>query len=344
MKKIILAIVIILVLVGAYCAWNIIGPVVSEPSGRYLFIKTGATYADVKKEILDNKILGGTYFFDKVAAQVKYPQNVKAGRYEIKNGSSVIDLVRMLKSGRQSPVRLVINKLRTKEDLAGKIGHNFECDSTEVISFLTSNDSLKQFSLDTNTVMTAVIPNTYLFQWNSNFKKLFSRLKNEEEKFWTPERKQKAAQKNLTTNQVYTMASIVEEETNKPEDKLLIASTYINRLNKGMKLEADPTVKYAMRNFGLKRVLHGHLEYESPYNTYRNSGLPPGPICTPSSKTIDAVLDAPNTTYIFFVAKPDFGGYSNFASSYAEHLVFAKAYQKALDSLIIAKQQKSATL
>ena len=189
--------------------------------------------------------------------------------------------------------------------------------------------------------MTAIIPNTYLLQWNSTFKKLFTRLKSEEEKFWTDDRKAKAAAKNLTPAEVYTMASIVEEETNKPEDKLLIASSYINRINKGMKLEADPTVKYAMRNFGLKRILHGHLQYESPYNTYRNVGLPPGPICTPSTKTIDAVLGAPKTDYIFFVAKPDFKGYSNFAATYAEHLVFAKAYQKALDSLILSKQKNA---
>jgi UPF0755 protein len=136
------------------------------------------------------------------------------------------------------------------------------------------------------------------------------------------------------------MASIVEEETNKADDKGRIASVYMNRIKKGMKLEADPTVKYAMRNFGLKRILHGHLAYPSPYNTYQQTGLPPGPICTPSINTIDAVLDAPETNYIFFVAKPDFKGYSNFAATYPEHLVYAKMYQKALDSLIMRKNNR----
>ncbi len=339
MKKIIGIIALILIITGAYVAWNLFGATVEAPAEKYFFIKTGASYEDVKKQLLDNKILSGTFFFNKVAKQTHYDQNVKAGRYEIQDGSSVIKLVRMLKSGAQSPVKLVINKLRTKEDLAQKIGYNFECDSAEVIRFLTSNDSLKSYKLDTNTVMTAVIPNTYLFQWNSSFKKLFTRLMDEEEKFWTPERRAKAAAKGLSTQQVYTMASIVEEETNKPEDKLLIASTYINRINKGMKLEADPTVKYAMRAFGLKRILNGHLKYESSYNTYQHTGLPPGPICTPSAKTIDAVLDAPQTNYIFFVAKPDFKGYSNFAETYAQHMIYAKAYQKALDSLILSKQK-----
>jgi UPF0755 protein len=199
----------------------------------------------------------------------------------------------------------VINKLRTKEDLASKIGRSFECDSAEVIQFLTSNDSTGALQAGYKYSNDSSDPDTYLILWNSRFKKIFQKLKDEQESFWNAERRQKAADKNLTPAQVYTMASIVEEETNKAEDKPLIASVYINRLKAGTKLEADPTVKYAMRDFGLKRILHGHLAFESPYNTYRNTGLPPGPICTPSSKTIDAVLDAPNTNYIFFVAKPD---------------------------------------
>ncbi|MEP6711199.1 MAG: endolytic transglycosylase MltG [Ferruginibacter sp.] len=338
MKKIILVILTVIFLLALYAAWCVFGPTISAPESKYFFIKTGSSYAEVKTALLDQKIISGGFFFDKIARQVKYNNNIKAGRYEIKNSSNLISLIRMLKSGRQSPVRLIINKLRTKEDLAQKLGSDFECDSAEVINFITNNDSLAAYKLDSNTVMTAIIPNTYLLQWNTSFKKLFARLKAEQEKFWTDERKQKAANLNMTPQQVYTMASIVEEETNKAEDKGLIASVYINRISNGTRLEADPTVKYAMRNFGLKRILHGHLAYPSDYNTYQHTGLPPGPICTPSAKTIDAVLDAPTTSYLFFVAKPDFRGYSNFASSYAEHLIFAKAYQHALDSLILSKQ------
>lgn len=341
MKKIIGFLFMLLLVIAGYCAWQVFGPTISSPADKFFYIKTGSNYNEVKTSLKKQNIISGTFFFDKIAGQLKYPNNIKPGKYEIRDNSSLLGLVRMLNSGFQAPVKLVINKLRTKEDLASKIGNNFECDSTEVIRFLMNNDSLKNYKLDTNTVMTAVIPNTYLLKWNTNFKKLFGRLKSEEEKFWTDERLKKASSKNLTTKQVYTMASIVEEETNKPEDKLLIASVYRNRIATGQKLEADPTVKYAMRNFGLKRILRGHLQYESPYNTYRNAGLPPGPICTPSTKTIDAVLDSPETDYIFFVAKPDFKGYSNFASTYAQHLIFAKAYQKALDSLIISKQDSS---
>ena len=341
MKKIIGVVFILLFIIGGCCVWQVFGPTISAPADKFFYIKTGSSYSDVKTSLKTQNIISGNFFFDKIAGQLKYSDNIKPGKYEIKDNSSLLSLIRMLNSGNQSPVKFVINKLRTKEDLASKIGHNFECDSAEVIHFLMSNDSLQNYKLDTNSVMTTIIPNTYSLKWNTTFRKLFVRLKNEQEKFWTEERLKKAAAKNLTIQQVYTMASIVEEETNKPEDKPLIASVYRNRIASGQKLEADPTVKYAMRNFGLKRILHGHLQYQSPYNTYQNAGLPPGPICTPSTKTIDAVLDSPETNYIFFVAKPDFKGYSNFASTYAEHLIFAKAYQKALDSLIISKQNKS---
>jgi UPF0755 protein len=340
MKKALLFLLALVFLAALYAAWGFFGPTVNAPEGKYFYIRTGSSYEAVKKQVQSKQLLKSIFFFDLVARQADYTTAVKPGRYEVKKGSSVVDLVRMLKSGRQAPVRLVINKLRTKEDLAQKLAANFETDSASVMKLIASNDSLQQYDLDTNTVMTTVIPNTYLLQWNSPAKKIFNRLRSEQEKFWTDERKQKARNKNLSTTQVYTIASIVEEETNMEKDKGLIASVYINRMNKGMKLEADPTVKYAHRNFALTRILSGHLQYPSPYNTYRNTGLPPGPICTPSPKTIDAVLDAPQTDYIFFVAKPDFKGYSNFATNYQDHLVFANAYRKALDSLFLARQKK----
>ena len=338
MKKIFGIIVVIIALAGVYAGWNIFGPTISVPNGIFFYIYTGSSYEEVKNGLNKQDILSGSFFFDKIARRAKYDQNVRPGKYEISKGMSLYSLIRMLKAGRQTAVRLVINKLRTKEDLAKKIGGQFEADSLAAINFLTNNDSLRKFGLDSHTVMTAVIPNTYLFNWNSPINKLFTRLKDEHDKFWTEERLQKASAKNLSTAKVYTMASIVEEETNKLKDKGLIASVYINRINKGMRLEADPTVKYAMRDFGLKRILYGHLTYPSPYNTYQNTGLPPGPICTPSAQTIDAVLNAPKTDYIFFVAKPDFNGYSNFAVTYEEHLVFAKQYQEALNELIRKKQ------
>ena len=268
-----------------------------------------------------------------------YDKNVKAGKYEISDGMSVVNLVRMLRSGRQSPVNLVITKLRTKEDLAKKIADNFETDSFHVITFLDNNDSVLQFDVDTNNVMTIVIPNTYKYTWNTPVQKVLKKLYNEEQKFWNDERKKKAERLHFTPKEIYTIASIVEEETTREEDKGKIASVYINRLRKGMKLAADPTIKFAMKDFGLKRIYYKYLGYPSPYNTYLHPGLPPGPINTPSIKTIDAVLNAPETDYLFFVARLNSGGLSDFASTFREHSIYAKAYRDALDSAIKEKHE-----
>lgn len=339
-KKIIYSFIAVLFIAGGFAGWKIFGPSVIAPEKKYFYIKTGENYETVKNNLANSGIIKNDIWFNSVSNQLKYPKSVKAGRYEIKEGTSLFNLIKMLRAGNQTPVNLVITKLRTKEDLAQRIAVNFECDSLSMINFLNNADSLKKYNLDSNSLMTAVIPNTYSILWNTTPAKIFKKLYTDKEKFWNEDRKHKAAALNMTPEQVYTMASIVEEETNKEEDKGKIASVYINRIETGMKLEADPTVKYAMKDFGLKRILHKHLEYPSLYNTYQHTGLPPGPICTPSSKTIDAVLNAPQTSYIFFVAKPDFKGYSNFATTYSEHLVYAKAYQNALDSLIKAKAGK----
>jgi UPF0755 protein len=201
-------------------------------------------------------------------------------------------------------------------------------------------DSLSRFNVDTNTAMTMVIPNTYNIYWNSSVNGIFERLNSEKEAFWNKnQRMEKAGQMSFTPNQVYTIASIVEEETNKHDEKGNVASVYINRYLRGMPLGADPTIKFALKDFGLKRIYYKHLEVASPYNTYRNAGLPPGPIATPSPKTIDAVLDAPKTDYLFFVAKSDFSGYHTFSRNFAEHKKYAAEYQKKLDELILRKQK-----
>ena len=332
-KKLIYGILLMVLLVGGYVAWQVFGPTITAPESKYFYVKTGAGYNDIRQSLIDQKIISATYFFDLVSKQLKYPGKVKAGRYQIKKGSSLLSLIRMLRSGNQYPVNLVINKLRLKEDLAQKIAANFECDSASVMDVLNDPETLQKFNVNNNTLMTIVVPNTYSMLWNAPAGKIINKLNSEKEKFWNAERQAKAKAIKLTPEQVYTMASIVEEETNKEQDKGLIASVYMNRINAGIKLQADPTVKFAMKNFALKRILLKHLAYDSPFNTYQNAGLPPGPICTPSTKTIDAVLNAPQTNYIYFVAKPDWSGLSNFCQSYEEHLVNAKNYQRFLDSI-----------
>ncbi len=338
MRKLFLYIFLIIILALAYSAWSIFGPTINNPGKKFLYINTGSIYQQVKDSLIRNNFISTGFWFDKVADFADYPQKVKAGKYKIEDGMSLYHLVKMLRSGKQVPVNLVITKLRTKEDLAKKIATLFETDSLKAINFLNNADSLAQFNVDSNTVMTDVIPDTYTYTWNTSMRNIFKKLYNQEQKFWNPDRLQKAERLQLTPKQVYTLASIVEEETNKQEDKGKIASVYLNRLKKGMKLAADPTVKFAMKDFGLKRIYEKYLLFPSPYNTYLNAGLPPGPICTPSTKTIDAVLNSPETDYLFFVARSDFSGFSDFASTYEQHQVYAKAYQQALDSLIKSRE------
>lgn len=340
MRKVLLIIFLVIVIGLALIGYAILGPSVKNPDKKFLFMPTGASFLQVKDSLKSNQFLKSFYVFDKVASYTDLSLNIKPGKYRIDNGMSIYKLVKKLREGRQETVNLVITKIRTKEDLAKRISRNFELDSLQAIRFLSSNDSLLQFNVDTNTVLTDVFPNTYTYYWTSGMETIFKKLFKEHEKFWTEERKEAADRHGLTPTEIYIIASIVEEETNKQDDKGKIASVYINRLRKGMPLGADPTIKYAMKDFSLTRIYHKHLDVVSPYNTYRNPGLPPGPICTPSEKTVQAVLNAPETNYLFFVAKSDFSGYSNFANTYNEHLLYARAYQKALDSLIKAKQEK----
>ncbi|MEO6452738.1 MAG: endolytic transglycosylase MltG [Ginsengibacter sp.] len=339
--RLILVFFIAIMIAAGFIGWQLFGPTINTPRGNFFYIKTGSTYQNVKDNLTHENIVNNIGVFDRVSEYLNYNRTVKPGKYKITEGMNLINLIRMLRSGNQTPVNLVITKLRTKEDLAKKIGDNFESDLPAVTQFINNPDSLSQYNLDTNTVLTAVIPNTYTFTWNTTPSKIFKRLYAEQQKFWNPRREAAAAALGLGKKQAYILASIVQEESNKREDKEKIASVYINRMRIGMKLAADPTIKFAMKNFGLKRIYFKHLSYPSAYNTYLNPGLPPGPICTPSIQTIDAVLNAPATDYLFFVAKPDFSGYSNFANTYEEHKRNAKAYQQALDSIIILKQNSN---
>jgi UPF0755 protein len=308
---------------------------------KYLFIRTDqATYGDVLRTIEEGKFVKNPAAFNFLAKRMDLEEKIKPGRYEITKGMSLVDIVRLLRNGRQSPVKLVITKLRTKEDLASFIGKRFESDSSDVINYINNADSLKQYDLDTTTVMTGVFPNTYEIFWNSTPAVIFKKLFSERAAYWTEERKKLAAERQLNPTTAYILASIVEEETRDNAEKGNMASVYLNRYHKGMRLQADPTVKFALREFGLKRIYEKHLAVESPYNTYRNTGLPPGPICTPSLKTLDAVLNSPKTNYLYFVAKSDFSGRHVFTETYEDHLKYAKEFQQAQDKQQEIKKAK----
>jgi UPF0755 protein len=265
-----------------------------------------------------------------MASKILRFKTIKPGRYKIKKGMSVVQLVRMLRAGNQSQVNFVITKLRTREDFARKAGHTFEFDSLQMITFLNNMDSLRKYGLDTNTVTAVIMPFTYTLNWNSTAEKVFQKLYTTYKIFWTAERKVKADSLHLSPVEVSTLASIIEEETLKASDKPNIASVYLNRIRMGMPLQADPTIKFALKDFTLKRILGTHLKTISPYNTYLNRGIPPGPICTPAVETIDAVLNAPKTDYLYFVASSKFDGSSIFTTKLADHMKYAREYQQEL--------------
>ena len=257
---------------------------------------------------------------------------IKPGKFLIDKKTSLLNLIRILRNNQQARVKFILNKVRTKADLAKLIANTFAIDSTSCMLYLTSNDSLAPFDTDTTQVLSLFIPNTYEFYWSTPMTKLLQKMKTEEGIFWSKNnRLAKAASIGLSKNEVYTLASIVEEETNYDSDKTIIASVYQNRLKKKMPLQACPTIKYAMQDFTLTRIYEKYLTNPSPYNTYKKAGLPPGPICTPAPKTIDLVLNAPNTNYYYFVAKADFSGYHHFSATYEEHNKFANDYQLKLD-------------
>lgn len=341
MKKILRFIVVIILLLLIVGAWLVFGSATTfDAKSKYIYVQdTGNIKEQVMAQLDTGHIIRFAGLFELAASNTNVWQRLKPGRFEIKKGESIFNIVRTLRNNTQSPVRFTITKLRLKEDLARQIGKNFSTDSATAIHFLNNNDSLLPLGVDSNTVLSMFIPDTYLIRWNTSLKNILKRFKSESEDFWKKDdRLQKAQQQGLTPLQVYIIASIIEEETNKNDEKGNIASVYINRLNKGMPLQADPTIKYALRDFSIKRIYYDYLKVESPYNTYRNAGLPPGPVCTPSKATIEAVLNAPKTDYLYFVARGDFSGYHHFSNNFAEHEQYAKAYQKALDSLIAKKQ------
>jgi len=335
-SKIIIATTIILIGIILFISFykRIFSPNVSLKNDKqavYLYIPSGADYQDVIDTLRRKAYIENMESFDWVARKKNYDRYVQAGRYKLKNGMSNNQLVELLRSGKQEPVDLIFNNIRTKEELAARISEQIEADSLKIIEFLNDEDFLKQFDFNPKTVYAMVIPDTYEFWWNTKAKGFVSRMHEEYNKFWNEEKIEKAKKINLTPVEVSTLASIVDEETLRNEEMPIISGVYINRLEKGMRLQADPTIKFAIGDFTIKRVLNKHLEVDSPYNTYKNAGLPPGPISFPSKKAINSVLNYKKHDYLYFAAKPDFSGYHNFSETHYQHILNAKKYQRALN-------------
>jgi UPF0755 protein len=327
------------ILVGVVQFWKFVyrpNVRLNEPSA-YLYIPTGSKFSDVCNILLKNGYVSNISSFEWVAERKGYPNHVKPGRYKISNDMSNKELVEMLRSGRQEPVRLVLKKFRTVYQLGGYLGRNLEPDSAQFVKILNDNSYLADYGMDNTTVLSLFIPNTYFVFWNITEKELLNRMYDEYKKFWNSERLKKAESMGFKPVEVVTLASIIQEESDVEEEYPVIAGVYINRLKRGIPLQADPTVKYANGDFKIKRILKKYLSISSPYNTYLNKGLPPGPICTPSPAAIDGVLNYRHHDYLYFCAKPDFSGRHVYARTLIEHNRNAQNYQKALDRLNIKK-------
>ena len=297
----------------------------------YLCIPDSSTFSDVVNILEKDAKVGNTLAFKQVAGILHYGAKIRSGRYELKSGMNNFQLVRILRSGRQTPVKLSFNNIRTKEQLAGRLGMQLMADSTSILNLLNDSVFLVAYNLNPNTSISLFIPNTYEVFWNINAKELFERMNKEYSIFWTDERKAKAAAIPLTQSEVSSLASIVEEETNNKTDRPMVAGLYINRLRLKMPLQADPTVKFALGDFSIKRILFGHLRSNSPYNTYKIIGLPPGPIRVSTPNGIDAVLNYSHHNYIYMCASETLNGEHKFAVTWEEHKINAAKYQKELN-------------
>ena len=296
---------------------------------RDLYVSVRAEYGQVADSLLPQ--IKHRRAFDAYARRINLAETFKPGHYVLKHGMSVIEIARMLKLGLQTPVRVTINNVRIPAQLAQKLARQIDADSTAIMQALTSEELAAEVGFDSVTLFSMFIPDSYEFYWTVTPGEFVRRMKREYDRFWTPERDAARRRSGLSRDEVMTLASIVTEETNKADEMPRVAGVYINRLRKGMPLQADPTVKYALQDFSLRRILHKHLRTPSPYNTYLNKGLPPSPIAMPSVAAINGVLNFENHDYLFFCARPTFDGYHSFARTYGEHLANARAYSAELN-------------
>jgi UPF0755 protein len=299
--------------------------VVAPDAAKYsfLFVPTGASFEQVIASLKETEGIRRIPLIKKAMKLKKYDQQIKAGHYRLPAGMTANQLISMLSRGLQTPVKVKFQNVRKPEELAGKIAKQIEADSLSLLHAMRAQNDLFVYT----------IPNTYEFWWNTSADAFMEKMTTESKKFWNKKRKRAAKEAGLSIPEVVILASIVEKETAKNDEKPRIAGVYINRLHRGWPLQADPTLIFAANDFAIKRVLNKHKEIDSPYNTYKNKGLPPGPICLPSIASIDAVLYSEKHDYMYFCAKEDFSGYHVFAEDIRQHNRNAQRYRKALNAI-----------
>ena len=310
---------------------------VQAQSPTYIYIPTGSDYEDVLTILEENKVLKNKKSFEKIAKIKKYPYRIRSGKYRIERKMNNNELINRLRSGNQEAVDFTFNNIRTKEQFSERVANQMEMNTFELLDLLNDNEFLASYYLNSATALTLFIPNTYKIWWNTSAEDFVKKMHREYEKFWTEERKEKAATISLTPTEIIILASIVEEENHRRDEQARIAGLYINRLRIGMPLQADPTLKFAWGDFSIKRVLNYHKEIISPYNTYKTTGLPPGPIRIPSPSCVDEVLNYEKHNYLYMCAKDDLSGYHSFAQTLSEHNASAKKYHQELNKRNIKK-------
>jgi len=297
----------------------------------YVYVDQQKDFDDLCRQLIDSAGCERIRDFRFLAGQLKYPENMKTGRYAVEPGMDHLTLVNHLRRGQQAAVRVTFNNIRFKEDLAARFDEQLMLSKEDILELINDSAYTASLGFTPETISALFIPNTYEFYWNVSPENLIRRMKREFDSFWTDARKAKAKEIGLTPVEVAVLASIVEEETAAAEEYPVVAGLYINRLHRGIPLQADPTVKFAMGDFSLQRILFVHLETDSPYNTYKYAGLPPGPLRMPSVRGLEGVLNYTRHNYLYMCAKEDFSGRHNFASTLAEHNRNADRYRAELN-------------
>jgi UPF0755 protein len=311
--------------------------VIPEKKNQVIYIPTGSSYIQVLDSLKSNLIIKNLKVLNWIAKKKSYQNKIKPGRYVVNKSLSYNSLINMLRSGRQSPVKVTFNNVRTLNQIAGRIGRQLEADSSQIIDFFSDDSNYTADGFKKENIIALFIPNTYEFYWNTNTGELYARMLKEYKLFWNEQRLSKAKEKGLDTKEVSILASIIDDEVAKPEEKPRIAGVYLNRLTRGMPLQACPTIKFVLNDFSITRILKKYLIIDSPYNTYEHTGFPPGPIGCATIEGIDAVLNAEKHDYLYFAARADFSGYHNFSRTLSEHNRYALLYQKELDKRKIFK-------
>jgi len=307
---------------------------------RLLIVKENSSFKDVQAELHEGNYVQDLVSFSFLARLTGYDDQIKPGRYVIKQDMTNMQVLKILRSGKQEPVRITFNNVRLIHDLAQKITKNLNMTADEFEAALINFAMTNKYGFTKDNVMAMFIPNTYEVYFNITPTALVNKMYQQYDAFWNETRKAKAREVGLTPIEVSTLAAIVQAETIKAEEAPIIAGLYLNRLRKGIALQADPTLVFAVGDFSLKRILNEHKEFDSPYNTYLHPGLPPGPINLPEISSIDAVLNYFHSDYYYMCAKEDFSGRHNFTNSYEEHMSNAIRYQRALT----IEQRKGAAL